>query len=107
MFEIWWRFEKWCKKVRISWFFLDNCIWIGCRKFSQLRREYFISSAANVLTNSLDILDITKESIFELYVPQLMRTGDSGVWDALACLLSNRVLKRNFLDIPTVVKTGS
>ena len=36
-----------------------------------------------------------------------MRTGDSDVWDALECLLSNRVLKRNFLDIPTVVKAGS
>ena len=45
--------------------FLDNFIWIGRRKFSLLQRKY-ISSAVNVLTNVLNIWDITKKIIFQL-----------------------------------------
>ena len=45
--------------------FLDNSIWIGRRKFSLLQRKY-ISSAVNVLTNVLNIWDITKKIIFQL-----------------------------------------
>ena len=45
--------------------FLDNSIWIDRRKFSLLQRKY-ISSAVNVLTNVLNIWDITKKIIFQL-----------------------------------------
>ena len=45
--------------------FVDNCIWIGCGKFCLYQREY-LSSAVNVLTNSPQILHITKKDIFRL-----------------------------------------
>ena len=45
--------------------FWDKSIWIGCIKFSLLRREYFWS-AINVLTNSDKVLQITKTDIFQL-----------------------------------------
>ena len=50
--------EKWL-------YLLDNCIWIGCRKFSLLRRKY-LSSVVNVLTNSPKISHITNRDIFQL-----------------------------------------
>ena len=34
------------QKFRTSHFFLDKCIWIGCRKISLLRGE-FLSSTVN------------------------------------------------------------
>ena len=45
--------------------FLDKWIWIGCIKLSLLRREY-LSSAVNVLTNSLKILYVIKGDFFQL-----------------------------------------
>ena len=45
--------------------FWDNCFWIGCVNFSLLRREY-LSSAVNVLTNSLKVLYITKGGFYQL-----------------------------------------
>ena len=39
--------------------FGDNCICIGCIKFSLLRREY-LSLAVNVSKNSLEVFHITK-----------------------------------------------
>ena len=45
--------------------FLENCIWIGCVKLSQLTRESF-SSPVNVLTNSLEIFHVTKREFFQL-----------------------------------------
>ena len=45
--------------------FCDNCIWSGCIKLSLLRREY-LSLADNVLTNSYNVLRITKRDIFRL-----------------------------------------
>ena len=45
--------------------FRDNCIRIGCVELSLLRRVY-MSSAVNVLTNSLKILHITKRDFFKL-----------------------------------------
>ena len=46
--------------------FLDNWIRIGCVKLSLLRRDY-LSLVVNVLTNSPEILHITKRSFFHLY----------------------------------------
>ena len=51
--------EKNCEKV---FCFLDNCIVIGFVKISQLQRDY-LSSAVNVLINSLTISRITKRDI--------------------------------------------
>ena len=45
--------------------FWDNSVWIGCVKLSLLRGEY-LSSAFNVLTNSLKIFHITKRRFFLL-----------------------------------------
>ena len=45
--------------------FWDNSILIGCVKLSLLKSEY-LSSAVNVLTNSLKILHSTKRDFFEL-----------------------------------------
>ena len=47
-----------------SFFFRDNCIWIGILKFSLLRTRYF-SSVANVLTNSPKIWHVNKRNFFE------------------------------------------
>ena len=44
--------------------FSDNCIWIGCVKFSLLSREC-LSLTGNMLTNSLRILCITKRDFFQ------------------------------------------
>ena len=45
--------------------FWDYSIWIGFVKLSLLRREY-LSSAVNVLTNSLNILHSTNRQFFQL-----------------------------------------
>ena len=45
--------------------FLDNCIWIGCMKFSLILREYF-SWAVNVLTKSPSVANLTKRDLFQL-----------------------------------------
>ena len=54
--------EKNSEKVFRFW---DNWMWIGSLKFSLLRREY-LSSAVNVLTNSLKLLYSTKTEFFRL-----------------------------------------
>ena len=59
------RFKNAEKNSEKVFCFLDNYIWIGCTKLSILRREY-LSSAANVLTNSPKILHITKRNFFQL-----------------------------------------
>ena len=48
--------------------FRDNCIWIGCLKLSLLSREN-LSSALNMLTNSLRNLDISKRDFFSTQFP--------------------------------------
>ena len=53
------------KKIEKIFFFWDNCIQIGYVKLSLLSREY-LSSAINVLKNSLKILHITKRDLFQL-----------------------------------------
>ena len=45
--------------------FPDNFIWIGSIKLSLLGTEY-LSSAVNVLTNSLKILHITKTDFLRI-----------------------------------------
>ena len=46
-------------------FFLgENCIWIGCGKLSQLRREY-LPSALSLLGNSFAILDFTNRDFLQ------------------------------------------
>ena len=47
--------KKNSENVFIFW---DTCIWIGCVKFSLLRREY-LPSLLSVLGNSLEILHVT------------------------------------------------
>ena len=57
------------KQIRKSFLFGDNCVRIGCVKFSLLRREY-LSSAVNVLTKSYKALHLTKTDFFQLnYLP--------------------------------------
>ena len=45
--------------------FLDICIWVGCVKLSLLRREY-LTSVVSLLTNSPELLYITKRNFFKL-----------------------------------------
>ena len=52
-------FQIFRRKLGKKFFFWDNCIWKGCVKLSLSRREY-LSSAVNVLTNSVKIFHITK-----------------------------------------------
>ena len=59
------RFQKWSKKLRKSFCWLDNCIWIGIVKLSLLRTGYF-SSAANVLTSSPKIWHVKNRDFFQL-----------------------------------------
>ena len=49
--------------------FKDNGLSICCMKVCILRREY-VYSAVNVLTNSPNILDLTKEDISQLNLSQ-------------------------------------
>ena len=53
--------QKNSEKVFCFW---DNCIWIGCVKLSLLRTEY-LPSALNVLTKSLQILNITSRDFLK------------------------------------------
>ena len=53
------------KKLRTSFFFIENIMRIGGIKFSLLRREY-LSSAINVLTNTYKVLHITKTDFSQL-----------------------------------------
>ena len=45
--------------------FWDNCIWTGIGKLSLVRTGY-LSSAANVLTNSTKIFNVHKRDLFQL-----------------------------------------
>ena len=68
-------FSKWSKlnlnfeNAKKSWEkvfrFSHNCIWRCCNNLSLLRRQY-LSWIANVLTNSPNILHITKRDFFQL-----------------------------------------
>ena len=82
------------------------CIWIGCGKFTLLRREYF-PLAVNLSANSPNKSHITRIGIFELYFRQNDEKirwkccGEylSSLWNPLTSWLLNGVLKRGFPDI--------
>ena len=48
--------------------FLDKGVWSCCRSFCILRQEY-LSSAVNVLANSLKTYDQSKTVFFQLNLP--------------------------------------
>ena len=50
--------------------FKGNGVWTCCVKVCILRREY-VYSAVNVLTNSPNILDLTKADFFQLNLSQI------------------------------------
>ena len=50
--------------------FKDNGVWTCCAKVCILQREY-VYSAVNVLTNSPNILDLTKADFFQLNLSQI------------------------------------
>ena len=50
--------------------FKDNGVWTGCVKVCILREEYMYS-AVNVLTNSPNVLDLTKADFFQLNLSQI------------------------------------
>ena len=50
--------------------FSDNSVWSCSRKFCILRQEY-LSSAVNVLGNSLKIYDQGKAVFFQLNLPEI------------------------------------
>ena len=86
--------------------FKDKSIWIGCVNLSLLRRKY-LSSAVNVLTNSLKILHSTKIDFFERnnvdsnqWIWQRCRRPDcNSVWAGFPCCMWKGALKRDFSDI--------
>ena len=61
------------KESSVFWY---NSVWSCCRKFCILRQEY-LSSAVNVLTNSLKIFNQSKAVFFQSIYPKLMGKGDS------------------------------
>ena len=50
--------------------FKDKGVWTCCVKVCILRREY-VYSAVNVLTNSPNILDLTKAGFFQLNLSKI------------------------------------
>ena len=50
--------------------FKDNGVWTCCVNVSILRQEY-VYSAGNMLTNSPNILDLTKADFFQLNLAQI------------------------------------
>ena len=50
--------------------FKENGVWTCCVKVCILRREY-VYSALNVLTNSPNILDLTKADFLQLNLSQI------------------------------------
>ena len=50
--------------------FWDKSVWSCCRKLFVLRQEY-LSSAVNVLENSLKIYEQSKAVFFQLNLPEI------------------------------------
>ena len=106
MFKISCKFQKWNKKFRKMFCFLDNCIWIESRKFPQLWQGY-MSLAVYVVTNTPNIANITKRDIFQISFPQCdeklwskcFHADFTDVCNPLTSWLLKGVLKRSFLDI--------
>ena len=65
MFKIYSRFQKCKKQFRKSFFFSDNCFWIGIFKLTLLRTGY-LSLAASVLPSSPKIWHVKKGDSFQL-----------------------------------------
>ena len=94
--------ENWEKVFGFS----DNTIWVCCGKFSLLLREY-LPSDVRVLTNSLNISDLTKSKFFQLNLSKINRAvvqkwwlADFGsVWEPLTRWLRKGCLKKDFLNI--------
>ena len=63
-------FRKAIKNQEKVFCFKDNGVWTFCVNVYILRREY-VYSAVNVLTNSPNILDLTKAHIFQLTLSQI------------------------------------
>ena len=93
--------------------FWGNSVWIGCIKLSLLRTEY-LSSAVNVLTDSLKILHVTKRDLFQLIYLHIHQWlwWRWCPWDGirvstlLPCCLLRCPLKRDFLDIYLITSFG-
>ena len=58
-------FENAAKNSEKVFCFLDNCIWIGINKVSQLRRGY-LPCTANMLTNCPKISHVNKRNVLQL-----------------------------------------
>ena len=104
--KIWWRFNKRNTKLRRKFFpFYSNSVSIGNSKFSQSQTGY-LSSVANVLTNTPKISNFHKRNIFQLILFQsdckiwnkCSHAGFTSVWHPLTRWLSKEVLKRCFLE---------
>ena len=82
-------------------FFLRNCIWGDCCKFSPLRLAVYVStnnSKSSYITNR-DILQLHFcQSVGKIWL-KCWSADFSSVWNPSACLLSDVVLKRGLLDI--------
>ena len=65
MFKIWWRFQKWKKKLENILYFLDNCILTSNKKFWKSQTEY-LSLAVYVLRNTTKIPHINKGDILQI-----------------------------------------
>ena len=63
-------FRNAIKNAEKVFLFSDNGVGYCCRKFCILRREY-LSSAVNVLTNSLNISNMTKADIMQPNLSQI------------------------------------
>ena len=104
--KIWPKFRK-CKiklgKVLSFW---DNCIWMGCIKFSLLGREH-LPRALIVLTNSLNLWHMYKRDFlhlnclhFEQWICCRCYRWDLNIVDTcLPCCFFNGNLKRDLLHI--------
>ena len=75
MLKIQSRFQKWSRKLRETFYCLDNWIWIVSVKLSLLRGGFF-SPAANVLTSSPKICHVNKRNFFE----QNFLPSDKWIW---------------------------
>ena len=79
---------------------------MGCVKLSLSTREY-LSSAVNMLTNSLKISHVTKRDFFRVnsfhidqkILSMFCRSDFNNVWARLPCYFSKGPLKRVSLDI--------
>ena len=58
------------KNAEKVFYFKDNGVWTCCVKVCILGPEYMYS-AVNVLTNSPNILDLTKTDFFQLYLSHI------------------------------------